>query len=242
HLGVREFRQGNRYILYDADLIASPQQLVFDASDWAARSAIIGFAEGRGTTFFVQHEGRDFVLRHYLRGGFIARVSADRYVWLGCRRTRAFREWHLLARMREMSLPVPQPAAARVIRRGLFYTADLMTVRIPEATTLSELLTREPLAEGYWIALGSLLLRFHVSGVYHADLNANNILLDRGGRFHLIDFDRGRLRRPGRRWQEANLNRLRRSLDKLARTEPEFHFREQDWQNLLTGYRSAGLA
>ena len=241
-MGVREFRQGNRYILYDDALIGNPQELVFDAGDWAARSAIIGFAEGRGTTFFVQHEGRDFVLRHYLRGGLISRLSADRYVWLGRGRTRAFREWRLLARMREMSLPVPQPAAARVLRHGPFYTADLMTVRIPEATTLSELLTREPLAEGYWIALGSLLLRFHVGGVYHADLNANNILLDRGGRFHLIDFDRGRLRSPAPSWQAANLARLRRSLDKLGRRLPEFHFTEADWQNLLTGYRSAGLA
>ncbi len=240
-MGVREFRQGNRYILYDEALIGNPQELVFDAGDWAARSAIIGFAEGRGTTFFVQHAGRDYVLRHYRRGGFVARVSEDRYLWLGARRSRAFAEWQLLARLREMGLPVPQPAAARVVRAGLFYTADLMTLRIPEATTLAELLTREPLAEGYWIALGALLLRFHAHGVFHADLNANNVLLDRGGRFHLIDFDRGRLRRPARRWQQANLARLRRSLDKLAGKLPEFHFAQSDWQRLLDGYRSAGL-
>jgi len=240
-LGVREFRQANRYILYDDALIGNPATLAFDAREWAERSAIIGFAEGRGTTFFVQHEGRDYVLRHYRRGGLVARLSEDRYLWLGAERSRAFAEWRLLARLRAMGLPVPPPAAARIVRRGPFYTADLMTLRIPEATTLAELLTREPLAEGHWIALGALLLRFHARGVFHADLNANNILLDRGGRFHLIDFDRGRLRRPASHWQQANLARLRRSLDKLAGKLPEFHFAPSDWQRLIDGYRSAGL-
>ncbi len=240
-MGVREFRQANRYILYDEGLIANSADLAFEAGEWAARSAIIGFAEGRGTTFFVQHEGRDFVLRHYLRGGLIARLSADHYVWAGRERSRAFREWRLLAQMRGMGLPVPQPAAAQVVRKGPLYTADLMTVRIPETTTLAEILTRDPLEEGHWIALGNLLRRFHARGVYHADLNANNILLDRGGRFHLIDFDRGRLRRPARGWQEANLARLHRSLEKLQRQAPEFHFTADDWNRLVSGYRSVGL-
>ncbi|KPJ93997.1 MAG: hypothetical protein AMJ55_07075, partial [Gammaproteobacteria bacterium SG8_15] len=71
----------NRYILYDVDCIENPASFGFDANYWASRDAIIGFAEGRGTTFFVQYAGEDYVLRHYRRGGFIARLSTDQYIW-----------------------------------------------------------------------------------------------------------------------------------------------------------------
>ncbi len=234
-------KQNRTYILYDADLDENPELLGFDAKYWAARSAIVGFAEGRGTTFFVQFGGVDYVLRHYRRGGFIARYSEDRYIWTGLKQTRAWREWHLLVWMREKGLPVPQPVAVRIKHAWLTYTADIMTRRIPQTTTLAEELSRHALTEGYWVALGNMLRRFHQQGVYHADLNANNVLLDAGGRFYLIDFDRGRLRKADPQWQLANLARLRRSLDKLKSLQRNYYFAESDWQKLLQGYDSAGL-
>ena len=45
----------NRYILYDAGCIENPASFGFDADYWASRDAIIGYAEGRGTTFFIQY-------------------------------------------------------------------------------------------------------------------------------------------------------------------------------------------
>ncbi len=234
-------RRQHGYILYDADFVENPELLAFAAKYWAERSAIVGFAEGRGTTFFIQYDGRDYVLRHYLRGGLIARYSKEHYLWLGLKQTRAWREWQLLARMRDMGLPVPRPVAVQVLRHGLTYTADIMTLRIPRATTLADELGRHALAEGYWQALGSMLRLFHQKGVWHADLNANNVMLDEGGRFYLIDFDRGRLRRTRSKWPQENLARLRRSLDKLRAGQINFHFAEQDWSNLLAGYSLSGL-
>jgi len=229
------------YILYDAERVENPELLGFDAKYWAERSAIIGFAEGRGTTFFIQYLGLDYVLRHYLRGGLIAKYFEDDYIWTGLSRTRAWRELRLLAHMREIGLPVPQPVACRVKRRGLVYKADLMTRRIMNASTLVEQLGRHPLAEGYWVALGGLIRRFHQKGIWHADLNANNVMLDSGGRFYLIDFDRGKIRKSNHKWKNANLQRLQRSLLKVKNLQPQFYFEESDWLKLIKGYQTDGL-
>ena len=226
----------NRYILYDAGCIENPASFGFDADYWASRDAIVGFAEGRGTTFFIQYAGEDYVLRHYRRGGFIARLSPDQYVWTGLQRTRAWREWHLLAQMREMGLPVPQPVAVQVMRNGMTYSADIMTRRILHTTTLAEELGRHALSEDAWQELGSMVRRFHNHGVWHADLNANNVLIDSESRIYLIDFDRGRLRQPAQQWQQANLDRLKRSLLKLQSKTESFYFAESDWQTLLAAY------
>lgn len=233
-----EVKKDNRYILYDADCIENPELLRFDADYWASQSAIMGFAEGRGTTFFIQHADRDYVLRHYRRGGMITRVSPDQYVWTGLRRTRAWREWHLLARMQEMELPVPQPVAVQVVRHGMLYSADIMTQRINQANTLADELGRHALTGKNWQELGKTIRRFHRHGVWHADLNANNVLLNDNKQIFLIDFDRGRLRQPTRQWQQANLDRLKRSLLKLRSRAESFHFDDSDWQHLLAGYSS----
>ncbi|MDR9437533.1 MAG: 3-deoxy-D-manno-octulosonic acid kinase [Thiohalophilus sp.] len=226
----------NRFVLYDREVFADPDLIGFTSEAWAQHDAITGFAEGRGTTFFVNYYELELALRHYHRGGLIARWSADRYLWTGLNSNRAWRELHLLQTLRERNLPVPRPVAAQVIRHGLLYTADIMTRRIPGAKAVGQLLASEELDTGHWIAMGSMIRRFHSQGVYHADLNANNILLDSGGRFYLIDFDRGVIRTPRRGWQQRNLQRLHRSLTKLQGAQDTFHFSEQNWQDLLTGY------
>jgi len=236
---VVEVKIDNRYILYDAACIENPASFGFDANYWASRDAIIGFAEGRGTTFFVQYAGEDYVLRHYRRGGFIARLSPDQYVWTGLQRTRAWREWHLLAQMRELGLPVPQPVAVQVVRNRITYSADIMTRRIPHTTTLTEELGRHALSKDAWQDLGRMIRQFHHHGVWHADLNANNVLIDTESRIYLIDFDRGRLRPPAQQWQQANLDRLKRSLLKQQSKAERFYFADTDWQTLLAGYSSA---
>ena len=236
-----EVKKDNRYILYDADCIANPELLGFDAEFWASQDAIIGFAEGRGTTFFIQHLDKDYVLRHYRRGGMIAQISLDQYVWTGLQRTRAWREWHLLARMQEMGLSVPQPIAVQVVRHGILYSADIMTRRIPHAATLAKELEQNALSEDTWQELGKMIRRFHCHGVWHADLNANNILLNNNKQIFLIDFDRGQLRRPARHWQQTNLQRLKRSLLKLKSRANSFYFTVSDWQALLEGYSVEAL-
>lgn len=231
-----EFHKKGRHICYDSDIFHSIEDVSFKSREWAKRSAIVGFAEGRGTTFFIQHQGRDFVLRHYQRGGLVSRISEDQYLWLGLRFTRPWREWRLLEDMHKKGLPVPVPAAIKVERKGLLYTADIMMHRIPHARTLMQILMSEELAEGYLVSIGSMIRRFHEQGVYHADLNANNIMLDDGGRCYLIDFDKCRLKKPKLKWQKDNLSRLKRSLNKISAKEEVFYFSDENWRSLLRGY------
>lgn len=138
--------------------------------------------------------------------------------------------------MQKKGLPVPIPAAVMVERKGLFYRADIMMHRIPHARTLMDVLKQEELAEGYWITVGSVIRRFHEEGVYHADLNANNIMLDDGGRCYLIDFDRCKIIKPKLKWQKENLLRLKRSLNKISKNEEQFYFSDINWRSLLRGY------
>src|SRR5690606_5957198 len=134
--------------------------------------------------------------RHYRRGGIFGPWLVDRYLWLGLVRTRAVREWTLLAELYGQGLPVPRPVAVRVCRTGLCYRADIVTERIAPAESLAERLAREPLSASGWRAIGACIRRFHDAGIWHADLNAHNVLLTADGP-HLLDFDRGRRRRPG---------------------------------------------
>ncbi len=61
------------------------------------------------------------------------------------------------------------------------------------------------------------MARFHRAGVWHADLNAHNVMIAPDG-LYLIDFDRGESARAcyGSMAAMANLQRLRRSLLKLG--------------------------
>jgi 3-deoxy-D-manno-octulosonic acid kinase len=166
------------------------------------------------------------------------RLSNDEFLWIGLHRTRALREWVLLEHMYRAALPVPRPVAARVERHGAVYTADLITVRIPDVTTLSERLADTVQSTEVWNAVGQLIARFHAAGICHADLNVHNIQIDSSDRLYLLDFDRGRAMESPGGWMQRNLDRLHRSLTKLL-TQGVIHFSESDWKKLLDGYRSA---
>ncbi len=209
----------------------------FDPEYWKSRGESMPVSGGRGSAWFINFGGEQWVLRHYRRGGLVARVAADRYLWCGERRVRAFAEWRLLAILSARGLPVPRPVAARYQRSGLWYRCDLITQRIPDSTPLSALLMVAALGKDQWTAVGQAIARLHAAGVDHADLNAHNILVDGQGVVSIIDFDRCRLRAPGD-WRADNLNRLRRSLRKIGRDLPQERFAAQEWTDLITGYRA----
>ncbi len=236
-MDIRYDRDAGAHILYDGGRIDHPTSDLFEPSWWRERSALAGQADGRGATWFVRHQQAQWALRHYRRGGLVAKLVTDRYLWLGLQRTRAWREWHLTAELHRRGLPVPAPVAARVIRRGLWYEADLITERIMQARPLSQCLCSGALTRDSWRRLGECLARFHAAGLDHADLNAHNILFTQDGRFWLIDFDRGRLR-PAGAWRQANLRRLQRSLRKLRLASPRFFWQESDWAALCEGYQA----
>jgi 3-deoxy-D-manno-octulosonic acid kinase len=227
-------------MLYDTLRTSNFSPAFFDPEYWRGHDAIEGSALGRGTTWFIRSGDSRFVLRHYRRGGLMAKVSKDAYLWRGESETRSFAEWYLTYHLYRAGLPVPAPIAARYRRQGLFYRADLITQRIEDSESLAAKLGRGPISLTQWIAIGRCIRRFHDAGVHHADLNAHNILLT-PQQVYIIDFDRGELRRRGW-WADNNLVRLYRSLEKVTLLNAPDSFTDQDWHSLLAGYReSAGL-
>lgn len=175
------------------------------------------------------------VLRHYQRGGLVARLARGTYFFSGLKRTRSFAELQLLARMRSLGLPVPAPIAAAVWRTGpAVYRAAIIVERLEGSQSLGRLIGA--LDEDDWRDVGRTVRQLHDARVCHADLNCFNILLSENG-IHLIDFDKGHLRRDGARWRSANLVRLRRSLEK-CHWPAQGPALDEAWAQLLQGYQA----
>lgn len=208
-------------IVYDATVVEKPGADIFSVYYWNSKQALTGEAIGRGSAWFINAPFGPVVLRHYLRGGWIAKISRRSYLFSTLSRSRPFREYHLLERLYGLGLPVPRPVAALCEFHGVISTGALMTAQIPFAQTLADVLAGNKegygkegygLAEGVWIKVGQCMRRFHNAGVWHADLNTRNILLDADLDVFLIDFDRARFT-PGKVVAgQDNLKRLKRSL------------------------------
>lgn len=207
----------------------------FEPRFWMTRGAVRDAGQGRGAALRFSHEGREFVLRHYRRGGLVSRLVDDCFLWKGEARARPIRELRLNLRLHAAGLPVPLPVAARYERDGVVYRADLITELLPDSHSLAVRLAEGDVAFATWAAIGRCIRRFHDHGLCHADLNAHNILLRGEAEVFLVDFDRCALRSPGL-WRDANLARLRRSLDKLEDSRPQRRFDDAQWQCLLAAY------
>jgi len=207
-------------ILYDPRRIELPGPSDFEPAALAHAGRVVGHASGRGQVWFLTPrpragDGVQWVLRHYRRGGMVARLSRDRYLYTTQRRTRSFAELTLLDELSEAGLPVPAPVAARYERSGPFYRADLITLAIAGTRTFAQLCIGDvPVDSESARAVGQAVRRLHDAGIWHADLNAHNVLLDAQSRAWIIDFDRAVRRAPGP-WTGGNLDRLHRSLAKV---------------------------
>ncbi|CAM3783154.1 3-deoxy-D-manno-octulosonic acid kinase [Bordetella flabilis] len=195
---------------YDFLRVPHADPALFDPRHYGERAAPVQ-AGGRQAAWFVEGDYGHGVLRHYRRGGMVARLSQRRYVWLGEARTRSFMEFQLLESLYAQGLPVPAPLAAAYWRVGLGYEAAILVQRLPDVQPLARLLD-----EPVWGEAAQAIARMHQAGVWHADLNAYNILVDARGKAWIIDFDRGRQGGVSVRGQRRNLERLRRSLEKVA--------------------------
>src|SRR5690606_13094419 len=98
--------------------------------------------------------GNQAVLRHYRRGGLMARLSEDQYWRKPAGHSRAMREFALLRFMRSWGLPVPVPLAARHNPSGWFYRADILVKLIPDTQNVAQRLSQGPLGSAEWHSLG----------------------------------------------------------------------------------------
>ena len=225
---------GPHIVLFDAGARASFDGASFEPERWRACGARLHSSTGRGGVLILDHGGETWVLRHYHRGGLVARFVYDHYLWLSTERTRSFREWRLLEQLHREGFPVPRPIAAHVLRRGLVYEADIVTDYLVDTRSLSSHLLDGGAPAACWPAIGRMLRRFHDRGVNHPDLTAHNILLDTGGKVFLIDFDNAVFRASGA-WRQAGIARLQRSLSKVA-LQSGTEFDAAGWAALLAAY------
>ncbi|MGL5336255.1 MAG: 3-deoxy-D-manno-octulosonic acid kinase [Enterovibrio sp.] len=225
----------NEQFWFDGELLKdTPLTDCFNIEYWQERQAVLGLSRGRGVTWFVQTQTVAAVLRHYRRGGLFGKLVQDSYFFTGFNRTRAAKEFALLQFLREKNLPVPRPIAARAVRCGAFYRADILLEKIADAHDLVFVLKSAPLAKAVYQQIGRVIKKMHNAGVCHTDLNIHNILIDRHELCWLIDFDKCGVRK-GEGWKAQNLARLKRSFVKECSREAIL-WQPSDWQALLDGY------
>lgn len=222
---TQDFRgaDGEGSIVFDPARLRQASPDLFDPLSYGADARPVRGRGGRGAAWFVDGEFGAGVLRHYRRGGWAARASIDGYLWQGRERVRSLREFALLRRLHAAGLPVPAPIAAWYLRRGWRYRAAILVERVAGATSLVEAVNAN---EAPWAAVGAAIARCHRQRAHHADLNANNILLDRERQPWIIDWDRGRIEGAAGAWMQRVLDRLQRSLVKECATVPAARLEE----------------
>lgn len=214
---------------------------------WAEQQTERRALAGRGRVWSVPApvagpDGRSrWVVRHYRRGGAVARLLGDRYLALG--RPRPVVEARAAAEARARGVATPAVVAGAIYPAGPFHRADLVTEEIPDALDLADILFGDPSARvarrDALVATGRLVRRLEREGLFHPDLNAKNVVLrpgPEGPEAWLVDLDRCRVReRGGPAPAEAMRRRLERSLRKFerrtSRTLPD-----AEWASLRAGW------
>ena len=232
--------EGHHLMLAAGDRAEAPVAGWFDPAEWRRAGAVALETSGRGEVLIVAHGDETWVLRHYRRGGLVARFVDDHYLWLGADRARAFREWRLLRELRAAALPVPNPVAAHVYRTGFIYTADIITAYLPNTRKLSWFIAQGRVPPESWRRVGAMIAAVHRHGVDHPDLTAHNVLLGEAGEPFLVDFDNAQRKPPGD-WSRLGLERFNRSLRKVA-LETGTEFDSGAWADVEAGYAARGAA
>ncbi|AIW20327.1 3-deoxy-D-manno-octulosonic acid kinase [Vibrio coralliilyticus] len=224
----------NQTIWYDETLLKEDPQQVFDAEFWQNAGKVIGSAQGRGTTWFVQTETIEAALRHYRRGGLFGKLVEDSYFFSNWEKTRSYQEFQLLNTLIEAGVNVPRPIAACAVKSGLAYKADLLSEKIPNARDLVSILMESPLPAEMYQKIGLEIRKMHDAQVNHTDLNIHNILIDEQGKVWIIDFDKCS-QQSGNGWKQSNLDRLKRSFEKEV-GKSTIEWRSDGFSSILSAY------
>ncbi|GAL37589.1 3-deoxy-D-manno-octulosonic acid kinase [Vibrio maritimus] len=220
---MREIQENNAVYWFDETLLKEPVQRVFEPEYWQAQQRVLGSAQGRGTTWFVQTETVAAALRHYRRGGLFGKLVKDQYWFSGWEQARSYQEFQLLNILIEAGVNVPRPIAARAMKIGPYYRADLLSEKVPNARDLVAILQEGPLSSEMYQKIGAEIRKMHDAQVNHTDLNIHNILIDNTDKVWIIDFDKCFIQQ-GDDWKLANYERLKRSFEKeVQRASIHYH-------------------
>lgn len=201
---------------------------------------LLGANSGRGSAWVIKSEWGKWVLRHYFRGGLYAQISRDRYFWTGLKNTRAYQEFELLHHIQQLNLPSPEPIAALISKQGMYYRNDLIMSHLQHEHTFAQSLLQQTPPITTWQSIGHTIASYHQHGIYHSDLNAHNILLNetKNTQVYLIDFDKGAIKTLNTSWQQDNLNRLKRSIEKISKKSCDNEF-NTEWKALVNAYQES---
>lgn len=230
-LDMKTLQLDNQTIWYDETLLKEDPQQAFCPKFWQNSGRVIGSAQGRGTTWFVQTATIEAALRHYRRGGLFGKLVNDSYRFNGWQQTRSYQEFQLLNLLIEAGVNVPRPIAARAVKNCFSYRADLLSEKIPNARDLVSILIEKPLPAEMYKKIGQEIRKMHDAQVNHTDLNIHNILIDDQDKVWIIDFDKC-FQQSGDSWKQSNLDRLKRSFEKEA-TKCKNYWTRSDWKLLF---------
>ena len=226
----------NERVWYIPEQVSEPLTSIFNSEYWREQGKIVGQADGRGTTWFVRMQTTLAALRHYYRGGLFGKLVNDQYVFTGWENTRGHKECALLEYLHQAGVNVPRPIAARAVRHGWWYRADLLSTKIEQAADLVSVLSERSLTREEYQRIGTEIGKMHQALVNHSDLNIHNILLDQQGRIWLIDFDKCQQQKHQGAWQQANIARLKRSFIKEQKKRG-IQWQLVEFNDVLEGYR-----
>ena len=238
-MATRILRKKNNFIILNEDLPDIGETIFTYIEDNQALESGRKLA-GRGTVTFFRGFGLDLVHKTYKRGGLIRKLVSSIYLWTGLTKTRAHIEFDGLKKMFNLGLPVPRPIAARIIRKGIFYRAELITQEIENATTLGKNLAENNLSTGILKELGVAIRSLHGKGFMHPDLNIENILIGDSKKIFFLDFDQTQPLKQTEIQFGRDIERLRRSVKKFCEKN-ERDFPEREWQIMLEAYHSNTL-
>ena len=220
--GYERFTVGSATVVARVAAVAGLRAALREAPslhEWAAAVPDATAFQGRATAWGVRLPGAsiDVVVRHARRGGLLAGLRGDRFVWPG----RAPWELEASLRLQEAGVRTADVVSYALYEAGPgFCRCDVVTKRLPSGADFPNAWAeaQEPEREGLLIAVGSLLRDLRAAGARHADLNAKNLHMAReAGRWHawVLDVDRvGFLSPNDPDVGQQNFDRLERSIRK----------------------------
>ena len=155
------------------------------------------------------------IVKPLLRGGILRRLNRD----IHFSASRLFDEARLSLLINRRSVPASEMIFGRAERlAGPFFRLHLATAEIEHATPLLDFIENGGASEGENAAVlktaGESVRTLHEAGIYHADLNLNNLLVvprSGGVEVHVIDLDASRIVPTlSERGRSSNLARLLR--------------------------------